>query len=485
LDFFRVSAGQIPSQSVGVFFIVESFSLVVTNPSTGVEITTLEADSGESAAKKLDLAWRRFKDREHHLLLHERIEILERLVKLMERDADSFAVTIAQEGGKPLVDARVEASRAIAGVRMAIQTVSEERGHVIPLGHQNSSAGRLSFTQKFPRGVVLAFSAFNHPLNLIVHQVIPAFATGCPCVVKPAADTPLSCIKLIEAMYAAGVPEDYASYVITADLDVAGEMVGSDKIAFFSFIGSARVGWMLRAQLQPGVRCALEHGGVAPCIVTDTADMDLAIPSITKGGFYHAGQVCVSTQRIYVDRSLHSQFVESLCESVGKLVVGDASDPATEVGPLIRPAEVDRVDDWVREAVGLGAELGVGGARLEGNFYQPTVMLSPPTEAKVSNQEIFGPLVCLYPYDSFEEALTAANIHPHAFQAAIYTRDIETIYAAYEAFDASAVMVNDHTAFRDDVMPFAGLSASGLGVGGIPYTIEEMQFEKMLVLKQN
>ena len=464
---------------------MESLSLVVTNPSTGVEITTLEADSGESAAKKLDLAWRRFKDRKQHLPLHERIDILERLAKLMERDADAFAMTIAQEGGKPLVDARVEVSRAIAGVRMAIQTVSEERGHVIPLGHQASSAGRLSFTQKFPRGVVLAFSAFNHPLNLIVHQVIPAFAVGCPCVVKPAADTPLSCIKLIEAMYAAGVPEDYASYVITADLDVAGEMVGSDKIAFFSFIGSARVGWMLRAQLQPGVRCALEHGGVAPCIVSESADLSIAIPSITKGGFYHAGQVCVSTQRIYVDRSLHSQFVESLCESVGKLVVGDASDPATEVGPLIRPAEVDRVDDWVREAVGLGAELGVGGARLEGNFYQPTVILSPPIEAKVSNLEIFGPLVCLYPYDSLQEALTAANIHPHAFQAAVYTRDIDTIYAAYEAFDASAVMVNDHTAFRDDVMPFAGLSASGLGVGGIPYTIEEMQFEKMLVLKQN
>jgi acyl-CoA reductase-like NAD-dependent aldehyde dehydrogenase len=463
---------------------MKSLNLVVTNPSTGAEITTLEADSSENATSKLDLAWRRFKDRRQHLLLHERIDILERLIKLMERDADSFAMTIAQEGGKPLVDARVEASRAIAGVRMAIQTVSEERGHVIPLGHQAASAGRLSFTQKFPRGVVLAFSAFNHPLNLIVHQVIPAFAAGCPCVVKPAADTPLSCIKLIEAMYEAGVPGDYVSCVITQDLDVAGDMVRSDKIAFFSFIGSARVGWMLRSQLQPGVRCALEHGGVAPCIVTDTADLDIATASITKGGFYHAGQVCVSTQRIYVDRSLYAPFIESLCESVSGLVVGDASDPATEVGPLIRPAEVDRVGDWVREAVELGAELGVGGERLEGNFYQPTVILSPPTEAKVSSQEIFGPVVCLYPYDTLEEALTAANIHPHAFQAAIYTRDIDRIYAAYDAFDASAVMVNDHTAFRDDVMPFAGLSASGLGVGGIPYTIEEMQFEKMLVLKQ-
>ena len=464
---------------------MKSATITVTNPSTGREITTLEADTDVGAARKLDMAWRRFKDKNQHLPLHERIEILERLVTLMERDADAFAATIAQDGGKPLSDAQVETSRAIAGVRMAIQAAGEHRGRVIPLGHQASSSGRLSFTQKYPRGVVLAFSAFNHPLNLIVHQVIPAFATGCPCVVKPAVDTPLACLKLIEAMYEAGVPEDYCSSVITDDLDVAGQMVRSDKIAFFGFIGSARVGWMLRSQVQPGVRCALEHGGVAPCIVTDTADLDIAVPSITKGGFYHAGQVCVSTQRIYVDRTIEEKFLEMLSESVSRLKVGDAADPATEVGPLIRPAEADRVDEWVKEAVSLGGRVVVGGRRLEGNFYQPTVIHSPPATAKVSSQEIFGPVVCVYPYNDFDEALNAVNIHPHAFQAAIYTSDLDAMYAAYDAFDASAVMVNDHTAFRDDGMPFAGLSASGLGVGGIPYTIEEMQFEKMMVIKHN
>lgn len=460
-------------------------SVTVVNPSSGQQIATLKADSSVQAHQKLAQAWARFHNRSGWLPLHERIEVLERLVALMERDADGFAMTIAQDGGKPLVDARVETTRAIAGVRMAIQAVSEHRGRVVPLGHQAASAGRTGFTQKYPRGVVLAFSAFNHPLNLIVHQVIPAFASGCPCVVKPAIDTPLSCLKFIEAMHEAGVPEDYASCVITDDLDLAGEMVRSDKIAFFSFIGSARVGWMLRAQLQPGVRCALEHGGVAPCIVTDTADLDVTVPSITKGGFYHAGQVCVSTQRIYVDQSVYRRFIDLLSASVRQLKVGDATDPATEVGPLIRPTEVDRVDEWVQEAVSLGGELATGGVRMEGNFYQPTVILAPPLEAKVSHQEIFGPVVCVYPYDSFDQALSAANIHPHAFQAAIYTSEIDKMYAAYDAFDASAVMVNDHTAFRDDAMPFAGLSASGLGVGGIPYTIEEMQFEKLMVLKHH
>ena len=459
-------------------------TLTVTNPSTGETIALLKTDDRETALGKIDLAWQRYRDRGAWLPLHQRIEILERLVRLMERDRDTYAQTIAAEGGKPLQDARVEADRAIAGVRIAINVVSEDRGNVIPLGHQAASAGRLAFTQHFPRGVVLAFSAFNHPLNLIVHQVIPAFATGCPCVVKPAADTPMSCIKLVEAMYEAGVPEDYLQYSITDDLGIAGEMVSSDKIAFFSFIGSARVGWMLRSQLHPGVRCALEHGGVAPCIVAGSARLEIAVPAITKGGYYHAGQVCVSTQRVYVHESLHDLLIEALSESVGGLVVGDASDPATEVGPLIRGAEVDRVEEWVDEATSLGARIVTGGSRLEGNFFQPTLVLDAPRESRLGGQEVFGPVVCVYAYQQLEEALELANLHPHAFQASVFTQNIDTVHAAYQAFDASAVMVNDHTAFRDDAMPFAGLSASGLGVGGIPYTIEDMQFAKMMVMKQ-
>jgi acyl-CoA reductase-like NAD-dependent aldehyde dehydrogenase len=462
-----------------------SVTVPVTNPSTGEEIALLKADDAKAAESRLQRAWLRFNDRASHLKLHERIEILERLVQLMQKEEDAFAQLIATEGGKPLRDAKVEAARAIAGVQIAINVISAEHGSVIPLGSQASSAGRTAYTQKFPRGVVLAFSAFNHPLNLVVHQVVPAFAAGCPCVVKPAADTPLSCIKLVETMHEAGVPEDYLSYSITADLGVAGEMVRSDKIAFFSFIGSARVGWMLRSQLKPGVRCALEHGGVAPCIVAGSARLDLAVPAITRGGFYHAGQVCVSTQRVYVNQTLHDLLVETLSESVKGLVVGDALDPATEVGPLIRAAEVDRLEEWVDEAVSLGGKIATGGKRMEGNFFQPTIVLDPPAEAKLSSMEAFGPVVCVYPYEKLDDALRAANVEPYAFQASVFTESVDTVQACFEAFDASAVMVNDHTAFRDDAMPFAGLKASGLGIGGIPYTIEDMQFEKMLVTRHS
>lgn len=457
--------------------------LAVANPSTGEEIASLPMDDALSAQLKLKLARKRFDDRDNHLPLHQRILLLEHTAQLMQDEAEQLALGIAHEGGKPLVDARVEVTRAIAGLRIAVAEVSAQHGHVIPLGGERAAFGRRAFTQKFPRGVVLAFSAFNHPLNLIVHQVIPAFASGCPCVVKPAADTPLSCLRLVELMHRAGVPKDYVSCVITDDLSIASALVASEDIAFFSFIGSARVGWMLRASLQPGVRCALEHGGVAPAIVCQSADLDVAVPSIAKGGFYHAGQVCVSTQRVYVHESLYDAFVAKLCAVVGDLTVGNAAHPETEVGPLIRPAEAERVAQWVDEAVAMGAEIGVGGQSLSGNFFQPTVLLSPPEQAKVSQLEIFGPVVCVYAFSALEQALAVANLHPHAFQAAIYAQDIESINTAYAALDASAVMINDHTAFRDDAMPFAGLSESGLGVGGIPYTIEDMQFEKMMVIK--
>jgi acyl-CoA reductase-like NAD-dependent aldehyde dehydrogenase len=458
--------------------------LAVSNPSTGTVIREIPVDSREEALAKLEKASQCFSDRKRLLALHERISILEHLFQLVGSEEPALAALIAEEGGKPLADARVEASRAKAGIRIAINVISAELGNVIPLGHQAASAGRTNLTRKFPRGVVLAFSAFNHPLNLIVHQVIPAFAAGCPCVVKPASDTPLSCLRLVELMHQAGVPEDYVQASVVTDLEVAGEMVASERIAFFSFIGSSRVGWMLRSQLHAGVRCALEHGGVAPAIVTPSAGMDIAVPSITKGGFYHAGQVCVSTQRVYVHSSVYDNFVESLSDAVSALIVGDARDANTEVGPLIRPGEVDRVQSWVNEAVSDGARANIGGARQEGNFFSPTVMTNVPVDARLSTQEVFGPVVCVYPYNDLEDALNKANLHPYAFQAAIYTAELDDMYLAYEALDASAVMVNDHTAFRDDAMPFAGLSASGLGVGGIPYTIEEMQFEKMLVLKR-
>ena len=457
--------------------------LDVVSPWDGSKLATVATGNVNHANAAMDTAWRLYRNRDAWLPIHERVAILERLAELMSAEVDELTILAASEGGKPLVDSRVEVIRAIDGVRLCIEALRGDPGDVIPIGTTPATAGRIAFTRKEPIGVVVAVSAFNHPLNLIVHQVGPAVAAGCPVIVKPAGDTPLSCLNFVRLLRAAGLPEDWCQAIVADDRDAAERLVTHPRVGFFSFIGSARVGWMLRSKLAPGARCALEHGGVAPVLLTDDFDRDLALNSVLKGGFYHAGQVCVSVQRVFAPRSIAEEFARDLAEAAARLKVGDPTDAETEVGPLIRPAEVDRVAEWVDEAVERGARLLAGGERLSDFAYSPTVLLDPPADCRVSTHEIFGPVVAVYSYDDMDDAISQANALPVAFQAAVFSRDIDLAMRAYRRLDASAVMINDHTAFRDDVMPFAGLRESGLGVGGIPYTFEDMQIDKMAVIK--
>ena len=446
-------------------------------------IATVERAGPQVVEKALDTAYRLFRDRDAWLSPARRIEILRRAAAIMQERREELAVEAAREGGKPLIDSRVEVDRAVDGVHECVEFLRTQHGEEIPMGLNAASANRLAFTRHEPIGVVVAFSAFNHPLNLIVHQVGPAVATGCPCIVKPAEATPLSGMRFVAILREAGLPEEWCQGLVTTDLDVAGSLATDQRVGFFSFIGSARVGWMLRSKLAPGTRCALEHGGAAPVLVAEDADLERALPLISKGGFYHAGQVCVSVQRVFAHRSIAHDLAERLAEAATALEVGDPTRPDTEVGPLIRPAEVERVAEWVREAVDLGGELLAGGEALSETCYAPTVLYDPPGDARVSTSEIFGPVVCVYPYDDIDDAIARSNSLPYAFQASVFTRDIDTALRASRRLDASAVMINDHPAFRVDWMPFAGLRESGMGVGGIPYTMEDMQIRKLVVIR--
>lgn len=443
------------------------------------EIETGDASHVETA---LATAWSLHRNIDAWLPLHQRIAILERMAERMADQHEELALGAAAEGGKPLIDSRVEVTRAIDGIKLCIEVVRSEHGEVIPMGGTAAGAQRIAFTQRQPIGVVVAISAFNHPLNLIVHQVAAAVAAGCPVIVKPADDTPLSCIRFVRLLHEAGLPAAWCQVLIASDVSVAQKLVTDARVAFFTFIGSAKVGWMLRSKLAPGTRCALEHGGAAPLILAGDADLDLAVQSVAKGGFYHAGQVCVSVQRVFAHRAVARRFAERLAERARTLVIGNPEDESTEVGPLIRPAEVQRVHAWVTEAIDAGAERLCGGEPLSASCYPATVLYRPPREAKVSTQEIFGPVVCVYEYDEMDQAIEQANDAPFAFQAAVYTRTLDTALRAFRRLDASAVMVNDHTAFRVDGMPFAGLRQSGLGVGGIPYSIHDMTIGKMMVI---
>ncbi len=423
-----------------------------------------------------------FNDRARRLAPLKRRQILNQAADIVETRREELARTACREGGKPLVDSRVELERAVQGIREAAAAIDRLTGHEVAMGLTASSLQRRAFTFCEPIGPVLAISAFNHPFNLIVHQAVTAVAAGCPVIVKPSLATPMSCQNLVGILHEAGLPPEWCQMLLCTD-DVTETIAGDPRIAFVNFIGAAAVGWNLRRKIAPGTRCALEHGGAAPVILDASARLAEALPMIAKGGFYHAGQVCVSVQRVFVHESQWEQACRQLTDLARSMVVGDPLDPATEIGPLIRPRDAQRVHSWVQEAVAGGATLLAGGTPLSETLYPATVLAEPPPHANVSREEIFGPVICLYRFDDLSEAIKMANNVPYAFQAAIYTQNLEVAMQCVEQLAATTVLVNDHTAFRIDSMPFGGQKLSGLGVGGIYPTMKELTYEKMMVMR--
>ena len=461
----------------------------VNNPFDQSLIKSLQLSSSEQLESAISKAHSLVEDRDNWLPAHQRVGILERVIEIMSEQIEELTQLAASEGGKPYIDSKVEVLRAINGVKLAIEHIPQIKGEQIPMGHTASSANRIAYTQREPIGVVCSVSAFNHPLNLIVHQTIPALAVGCPVLIKPAALTPLSCFRFVEILQQAGLPDGWCTALLTSRED-SEKMVCDERVNFFSFIGSAKVGWMLQSKLSPGTRSALEHGGAAPVIIDqsmfdDAGDVNEMLESLTKGGFYHAGQVCVSVQRVYVHESHAENFAQALADKADKLVVGNQLDPNTEVGPLITTKEVDRVDEWVEQAKQSGGKVLCGGKRISDTCYAPTVILDPAEDANVSQLEIFGPVVCVYSYSDKSDAIARANGLPFAFQASVFTKLLDDALDTSNRLNATAVMVNDHTAFRVDWMPFGGRDASGIGMGGIQYSMHEMTRDKMLVIKSN
>ncbi len=446
-------------------------------------IATVDRTDWKGADHALATAHSLYRDRSKWLSGGERVAILERVSAKITEQREFFALEAAREGGKPYVDSLVELDRAANTIKLCAVHLQTQAGTGIPMGLNAASDHKWAFTRHEPIGVVLAFSAFNHPFNLIAHQVGPAIAAGCPVIVKPAEATPLSCYRLVDLFYEAGLPKEWCQAILTTDHDVSGRLVSDPRVGFFTFIGSDKVGWALRSKLAPGTRAGMEHGGASPVLFGPGADLPDMLPRLARGAFYHSGQVCVSVQRCFVPTAQVVEVANGLAEEAQSMVVGDPTDLETVLGPLIRPAEVDRVETWVREAIEGGATLVSGGSRLSDTCYEPTVLINPPAGADVSTKEIFGPVVCVYGYDDVDEAIDRANSLPYPFQAAVVTSDLNFALKAVDRIDAAAVMVNEHTAFRVDWMPFAGHKRSGLGTGGVVYSMEDMQARKLVVIR--
>jgi acyl-CoA reductase-like NAD-dependent aldehyde dehydrogenase len=412
---------------------------------------------------------------------YQRADILHKLAVQMKDRHEELSLTIAQEGGKPLKDARIEVTRAVNTVELSAEEATHLDGEQQAMGGTAGNENKITLTLLEPIGVVSSISAFNHPVNLIAHQVAPPLAAGNAVVLKPSGDTPISALKMGQMLQRAGLPDGYLS-ILPCEPPVAQNLATDPRINYLSFIGSAKVGWHLRRVAADGTRVGLEHGGNAPAIVAQDADLQKTAQICLTGGYYHAGQVCVSVQRLYLHRSIADEFIALYKTMIESLIVGDPTLPETGVGPLIRPREVARVKSWVDAAVDGGAEIVTGGQVLDNNCYRPTLLTKVQQGMDVVDKEVFGPVVSVFVYDDIDEAVAGANAGPNGFQAAVFTKDINTGFHAAKQLDFSAVMLNESTAFRVDWMPFGGRHSSGLGMGGVKYSIEEMTQPKLIVL---
>jgi acyl-CoA reductase-like NAD-dependent aldehyde dehydrogenase len=412
---------------------------------------------------------------------HERGAILDRVAALLTERAEEAARTISAEAGKPLKAARVEASRAISTFTMAAVEARKLAGDVVPMEASPAGVGKLAFTIRYPIGVVGAISPFNFPLNLVAHKVAPALAAGCAVVLKPASQTPLSALLLAELEMEAGLPGGWLNVVCGPAGEIGDVLVDDERVRLITFTGSAGVGWRLRERAARK-RVNLELGNATPVIVAADADLDDASSRLTANAFSFAGQSCISVQRIYVERAAYERFLERFIPLVEALKVGDPADDDTDVGPLIAPSERDRVLQWIDEARSTGADVLTGGT-LEGELLRPTVIARPPPDAKVSCEEVFGPVCTVVPYDTLDEALALANGTRYGLQAGIFTSDVKAALGAAQRLEFGGVTVNEAPTFRADQMPYGGVKDSGNTREGPAYAIREMTEERLVVLQ--
>jgi len=409
----------------------------------------------------------------------ERQRVLRRVSENITERKQEFARTMAQEAGKPIKAARTEVERAIFTFNVAAEESTRIYGEYLPLDWQEFTAGRWGIVRRFPLGPIAGITPFNFPLNLVAHKVAPAIAAGCPLVLKPAPQTPLTALLLAEAVQQAGWP-DGGLNVLPLSNDDAGLLVTDERIKLISFTGSAAVGWQIKKNCGKK-KVVLELGGNAGVIVHSDADLAYAADRCVAGGFSYAGQTCISVQRILVERTAFAKFTDLLLEGVKKLKIGDPLDESTDLGPLIRESDAVRASDWIQEAVRGGARLLCGGQR-RGPVLDPTVLTGTRPEMKVNCQEIFAPVVTVEAYDDFNQALKQINNSPYGLQAGLFTRDAKLIFNAYEELEVGGLIAGDVPAFRIDHMPYGGVKDSGLGREGLRYAIEEMTEPKLLVM---
>ena len=451
----------------------------ITHPFDGSPVRKACLGRAEDMDRAIEAASQSFQET-RHMPTHKRAAILERITAAIGENADRIAHLMMRESGKPIQYCRGEVRRAQVTFTLAAGACREAFGEVLPLDLEERAEGRMLLYTKVPRGPVAAMSPFNFPLNLIAHKLAPAIAVGAPVVLKPPQQCPLTGYLLADIAVEAGWPAEALS-VIHCEPKVAQRMVEDDRMKVLSFTGSDQVGWKLKS-LAGKKQVLLELGGNAPCVVDETADLDAIMAPILMGSWANAGQVCIKVQRVFVHRARYDEFLERFVEGSRKTKAGDPSKDDTVVGPIIEARHVNRILEWVQDAVDGGATLHCGG-EAEGQVVMPTVLTDVAPDMKVCREEIFGPVTVVEPFDTFDEAIARCNDGRFGLQVGLFTRDVGRAMKAYRDLEYGGVLINDVPTFRVDNFPYGGMKDSGFGREGVRFAMDEMCEPKTLIMR--
>jgi len=461
-------------------FITSDHPHVVTNPFDGSTAGTTwmaSADNLECATVAAQVAFRTFGKSP----VYDRVDLLRSLAaKLKERRLDIIDI-IVREAGKPVGEATTEVDRGVFTIDTAAEEAKRIQGDVIPLDLLPSSKGRFGIVRRFPIGPIAGISPFNFPLNLALHKVAPAIASGNTIVIKPPTLAPLTMLMVAQLADEIGLPKGVLN-VLPMDRATGDRLVEDVRFKLLSFTGSPDVGWDMkrRAGVKPVV---LELGGNAGVLVDDDADLDFAVSRIRMGAFAYAGQVCISVQRVFIHESVYETVRDRVVEAASTLRMGNPADPATELGPMIDDKAAARTESWIADAVDEGATVLTGG-KAQGRFFEPTVIENANPMSFVCSREAFAPLVTLFPVKSFADGIVRLNDSDYGRQAGVFTNRLENALTAYERIEAGGIIVNDVPTYRIDHMPYGGVKSSGLSREGIRYAIEDMTEPRLMVINR-
>jgi acyl-CoA reductase-like NAD-dependent aldehyde dehydrogenase len=412
---------------------------------------------------------------------YERGRILREIAAGIKARREELGRLLATEAGKPIRDALVEVDRAAVTFRLGAEEAERMVGETIPLDVMPAGKGRMGITRRFPIGPVAGISPFNFPLNLAVHKIAPAIASGCTIVLKPPSKDPLTMLTVAEIIEAAGPPEGSVS-ILPMTRELGDRMVADPRFKLLTFTGSPSVGWRMKERAGKK-KVVLELGGNAGVIVDKTADLDWAVRRTLVGAFAYAGQVCISVQRMFVHEDIWDTFMAKVVEGAKGLKVGDPLDASTDVGPMVDGAAASRTQRWVDEAVALGGKVLLGG-KADGNFFAPTILTDVPVTAQVCSNEAFAPLVVAFPFRDFSDAIRQVNDSFFGLQTGVFTNDLTHAWQAFNELEVGGVIVNDVPTYRADHMPYGGVKDSGLGREGLRWAIEDMTELRIMVLAQ-